>query len=988
MVSAKKITGKDGPGYAKYLSGVSAGKGDYYVAPDGSPGEVAGVWMGMSEEELAEIGIDPEFGVAGEQLEGLMAGLNPETGEELRRVGGDGSRVAGIDTTFSVPKTVSAVWATSDPELRAAIEAEFYGAVAEGIDYIGHELLIVRETHNGANLHVKAAGVAAAVFMHSASRLTGAEEDGIPDPQLHMHVLLLGAKRQDGTFAAIDSYAIFQAQHELDGRVMASFFARLEHNLGMEVERTVDAKGRVKVELAGVSPELIAAWSRRTADIDVAKAAFRAEHHKAPTAKQIKVMVLATRGTKTHLSRGDLFAAWKAKAAQFGGAAWRRAKRSSAAERALQFQAELIHYLTTEHAIADSRRLGILAAGLAKGLLSAQKLDEQLELMKLSGELVALADGRWTTKTIRALEVEAMAAAGRLAARKGVPMSEQALDAAKAAVEGEKGLALSAEQRAALRSITAEGGLKVLIGQAGTGKGFAMAVAVRAWQAQGLEVIGAAVAGKRAVALESEWGIGKVMNLAQMVKSLEVGALKLTPRNVIVVDEAGMVSHPQMAAALAAADKAGAKLVLVGDHAQLQAISAGGLFRSVARVAPTVELTEVRRAKEVWERAAQTAVREGRTVEALAAYGSHGRLHLVDTREEAQAAMVKAWNEARKGLAPGEALMIVDSSNNDRDALNLIAQSYKAEAGELGEARAKVGKSAEVYAHVGDRVMVGKKTDLGPRQKKIENGTLAEVTGVDPATGALTLRTEEAEPRTVRLAGDQLLTLELADACHVYKVQGDDITRSFVSIGGWQTDAPRAYTALSRSTDQTDIFLAREDLDEEGIGSGNVDAALAEAAKRMRKSGTKEASIEHEVVPYVAAAGQARQTVAVRPAAIDHHERARVQDVEHHRRGGVRKAMVRRTSLLTKLEAGVGGLLRVEPREAEAVTVEPVVGLRRVEPRTAPVTPTVTPTVTPEPEGGGLRRVEPRTAPAKPQVERRRVERRRGTSNTTGGNKT
>src|SRR5206468_2097910 len=102
-------------------------RGDYYVGgvADGEMGR----WKG-SPEALGALGLRPGAAVERDTLVSLMSGRNPETDEAIRPVGGDGSRVAGIDLTFSAPKSVSALWAVSGPYRRAQIEAAHRGAIA------------------------------------------------------------------------------------------------------------------------------------------------------------------------------------------------------------------------------------------------------------------------------------------------------------------------------------------------------------------------------------------------------------------------------------------------------------------------------------------------------------------------------------------------------------------------------------------------------------------------------------------------------------------------------------------------------------------------------------------------------------------------------------------------------------------------------------------------------------------------------------------
>jgi conjugative relaxase-like TrwC/TraI family protein len=126
MQTTHKISGDSAAGYAAYLTS-SSDRGDYYTRGSGDQPDEGVVlapsrWHG-SPELLSGLGIAADTPVEREDLAALMRGVSPADGRELRRAGGDGSRVAGIDMTFSAPKSVSALWAVSSPYERARIEA-------------------------------------------------------------------------------------------------------------------------------------------------------------------------------------------------------------------------------------------------------------------------------------------------------------------------------------------------------------------------------------------------------------------------------------------------------------------------------------------------------------------------------------------------------------------------------------------------------------------------------------------------------------------------------------------------------------------------------------------------------------------------------------------------------------------------------------------------------------------------------------------------
>ena len=210
-----------------------------------------------------------------------MEGRSPRTGEPIRRVGGDGSRVAGVDLTFSAPKSVSALWAVSGPYRRAQIEVAHRRAVASALARVEREVAVVRRREGGALRWEPARSLVAAEFVHTSSRLTRDQErDGVPDPQLHSHVVVLAAQRVDGGFAAVDSRELFRSQR-VNGAWYRAELAHELRGLGLRLERRTGREGRF-FEVAGIPDALVKRWSRRTEVIERAAREFRERYGRAP----------------------------------------------------------------------------------------------------------------------------------------------------------------------------------------------------------------------------------------------------------------------------------------------------------------------------------------------------------------------------------------------------------------------------------------------------------------------------------------------------------------------------------------------------------------------------------------------------------------------------------------------------------------------------------------------------------------------------------
>ena len=286
-------------------------------------------------------------------------------------------------------------------------------------------------------------------------------------------------------------------------------------------------------------------------------------------------------------------------------------------------------------------------------------------------------------------------------------------------------LILSSEQRNAFEHVTSARGLTSVIGYAGSGKSAMLGVAREAWEHSGYEVVGAALSGIAAENLEQGSGIGS-RTLASLEHQWGQDRELLSERSILVIDEAGMIGTRQLERMIAEAEKRRAKIVLVGDVEQLQAIEAGAAFRSIAERHGAVEITAIRRQADDWQREATRMLATGRTGEALAAYDEAGHVHAAVTRKDARATLVARWDSDRRDN-PHASRIILTHTNEDVRALNEAARKTMRAAGELGEdVTLEVGRGSRSFAS-GDRVMFLK----NERSLGVKNGSLGTVRQVD-----------------------------------------------------------------------------------------------------------------------------------------------------------------------------------------------------------------------------------------------------------------
>ena len=302
-------------------------------------------------------------------------------------------------------------------------------------------------------------------------------------------------------------------------------------------------------------------------------------------------------------------------------------------------------------------------------------------------------------------------------------MSDRNREAALARTE-QRGLVLSGAQTDALVHITDGRDLGIVVGYAGTGKSAMLGVAREAWEAAGYQVRGVALSGIAAENLESGSGIAS-RTIASMEHGWGQGRDWLTERDVLVIDEAGMVGTRQLERVLSHAAEAGAKVVLVGDPQQLQSIEAGAAFRSIHERHGGAEIGEVRRQREDWQRDATRDLATGRTGDAIHAYDTNGMVHAAPTREQARGDLIDRWDRDRQA-SPDRSRIILTHTNHEVRELNEAARERMRAAGDLGDdVRLAVERGERSFAS-GDRVMfLRNERGLG-----VKNGTLGTIVEV------------------------------------------------------------------------------------------------------------------------------------------------------------------------------------------------------------------------------------------------------------------
>ncbi|XKM38878.1 Ti-type conjugative transfer relaxase TraA (plasmid) [Rhizobium ruizarguesonis] len=438
----------------------------------------------------------------------------------------------------------------------------------------------------------------------------------------------------------------------------------------------------------------------------------------------------------------------------------------------------------------------------------------------------------FTTREILRIEYDMARSAQVLSERRGFAVSSRHVAAAVKNVETrdtEKSFRLDPEQVDAIRHVTGDNGIAAVVGLAGAGKSTLLAAARVAWEHDGRRVIGAALAGKAAEGLEDSSGI-QSRTLASWELIWVNGRDTLHRGDVLVIDEAGMVSSQQMARVLKIAEEAGTKVVLVGDAMQLQPIQAGAAFRAITERIGFAELAGVRRQREDWAREASRLFARGETEKGLDAYAQQGHLIEAATRDEIIGRIVSDWTDARRALVResaeganttrlrGDELLVLAHTNQDVKRLNEALRSVMTDEGALGESRSfRTERGAREFA-AGDRIIFlenarflePRAPRLGPQY--VKNGMLGTVVSTGDKRGDTLLSVHLDNGRDVVISEDSYRNVDHGYAATIHKSQGVTVERTFVLATGMM-DQHLTYVSMTRHRDRADLYAAKDDFE-------------------------------------------------------------------------------------------------------------------------------------------------------------------------------
>lgn len=648
MLSHKVLTRQDVGSVAAYYGD---GADDYYA----KEGE-ASAWQGKG---AAELGLSGE--VDDKRFRELLAG-KIGNGQQIMRMSNrqDSKDRIGIDLTFSAPKSVSLqALVAGDAEIIKAHDR----AVARTLEQ-AEARAQARQKIQGKTQIETTGNLVIGKFRHETSRER--------DPQLHTHAVILNmTKRSDGQWRALKNDEIVKATRYL-GAVYNAELAHELQKLGYQLRFGKDGN----FELSHISRKQLEGFSQRSAQVEehLAKKGLTRETASAAERQQA---AMQSRSKKVSTERNELHAEWRIKAKDlgidFGSREWAGREKDGpvvdgrsvpafvpadeAAKRAVRYA---VNHLTERQSVMDERELIDTAMKHAVGAARLQDVQNEVLRQTEKGFLIREATkyrpggqsgptddpgktrAAWIAElTEKGMErtaarerVDAAIERGGLVPTEARYTTQTALErekrilqierdgrgavapviAAEAARERLAETNLNQGQRDAAELIVSATNRVVGVqGFAGTGKSHMLDTAKSMIEGEGYHVRALAPYGSQVKALR-ELNV-EANTLASFLRAKEKN---IDSRTVLVIDEAGVVPTRLMEQTLRLAEKAGARVVLMGDTAQTKAIEAGRPFDQLqAGGMQTAHMREIQRQKDPELKIAVELAAEGKAASSL-----------------------------------------------------------------------------------------------------------------------------------------------------------------------------------------------------------------------------------------------------------------------------------------------------------------------------------------------------------------------------------
>lgn len=786
-------------------------------------------WLG---DGLKALKLKPKSEVHIAVMEQLAMGRAPN-GDALRQNAGSNDRV-GIDSTYSAEKGFSIMFAAANPFDKETLLQSYSSAVEEALTFeLSHASARTGKAGMGKKFHEVKAVVSA--HTHFGSRDL--------DPQIHIHALIYNlALCPDGKWRAMDtermcsgeviraSGALCRAQHAMNLRKLG---------FGIIKDRRYDADGRetgeVFFKIAGISDELTKTFSKRREAI----VAYQEEH-----GGTFQQACKATRKHKDEPTYAELVSVWGETLDQMRvdqpGMVFQdiESLKGLPCEFDTFDDAKILEDLHKNEAKFTKTQIierialeNVGQMGIKEILVEAEAFIERNHIVRLeqgSRSRFGSDEPEFAAQWMIDMEQEIGLRGRKRIDDVSVKVDPKIVQASIKKIEQQKQrenpeFKFTDEQKAVILHQTwGTGGTAIVTGRAGTGKTTVSEVAVDAFRASGRNLIGVSTGWDAAKKLESESHILS-HSAEKLLTDLDNGKLVLTPRDVVIYDEAGMAGTEVIHRIQTYTDAAGAKLVLQGDSMQLQPISAGNPFALLTREIGDMSLTEVRRQRHAQDRD-RVAMFYGASgpmlgTQMMRLYETQGRIHATETTIQSVDEMADHWMKSK--FAESERVYLA-CTNADLDLLQSGIRKRRQDAGLMGKDVAQFdakssGRWQSLKLAQNDRIRFSSRDNkLG-----VYNGTKGVVKDIKPGRSpdsfVVTVRTESHDKmmdgRTVKFDTADFCSLTHNYAMTVHKSQGQGVEEVRILISPMMTDKHLQLVADTRAKSIFTMHGAQDDFE-------------------------------------------------------------------------------------------------------------------------------------------------------------------------------
>ena len=690
-----------------------------------------------------------------------------------------------FDVTFTMEKSVSLLGLLAEPDVRNEVVDAMLTANAVGVDHFNFHSSNARVKGQTVATH----GLSVATYVHTTSRAD--------DPFLHVHNIVVNAVRTaDDKDRALNAQTLYRQAAVASHLATAQLRYELTARFGV---RWVPRSKTSVFEIQGMEPAQIAKFSQRRSEIESALRELQLLD-KAETPKAADHAAVRTRPAKSNQGPDEIRARWNQQAAEVGLSPERlRDICTGAVEPSpliVQERADLLAYLcgregaTKNHSVfneadAAAAILRWIPDGQAHArVMPATEMASVLTDFFDLAEIVPLADPTDPAPTFTTRRCVKVQSRIEQIWESGVAAGPR-IDAALVAEVLEEHASLTDEQQALVASWCLSGDrAQSAIGRPGTGKTFTCSTAVQIYQRAGYRVYGAAVKGEAARLLGTEANISSE-TVAMRLAQIRNGALKLTTRTVLLIDEASTISDDDLHELLSAVNASGSTLRCIGDPAQHSSVPAGGMWEHLTNRyrTNTPELTATRRMVNESDIIAAEHARQGEIQQALETLTDAGQLTVYESDTEMHASLLARWRSLRSN---NNAAPLVVGDNHTRTVLNAACQKIRRDQNQVAEPLAY----GDLAFGVGDEV-ISRRTDrkiFTAEGDYVRNGT----TGVVIAVTSSHVRVDFDSIGEINLPARWVAAdhLNLAYALTSYAVQGatQPVSTSVLATGAAQAE--------------------------------------------------------------------------------------------------------------------------------------------------------------------------------------------------------